>query len=76
MRNLGVPLVVEHQLSGLLATPPDITTYTDCLKQIIRDDDLLGKLSDGAKTFISGERGGETTGMKLKQIIDPILARA
>ncbi len=75
IRNLGVPLVVEHQLSGLLASPPDITTYTDCLKQIIRDDDLLNKLSDGAKTFISGERSGETTGMKLKQIIDPILAR-
>ena len=74
LRNLGVPLVVENNHSGLLASPPDITTYTACLKQIITDDALLEKLSIGAKEFISGERGGETTAQILRQIIDPILA--
>ena len=74
LRNLGVPLVVEHNVSGLLASPPDITSYTQCLKLVITDDALLAKLSKGAKEFVSGERGGKTTAGRLKQIIDPILA--
>ncbi len=74
LQNLGVPLVVEHKRSGLLASPPDTHHYTEQLLQIIRDDDLLDKLSAGARQFVEDERGGARTAQTLRRIIDPVLA--
>lgn len=74
LNNMGVPLVVEHQRSGLLASPPDADHYRAHLKRLIADADLLQKLRAGALDFASNERSGEKTGQRLRQIIDPVLA--
>ncbi|MCF6321146.1 MAG: glycosyltransferase family 4 protein [Rhizobiaceae bacterium] len=74
--NLGVPLVVEHERTGLLASPANSTTYAQCLKRLMNDRVLLKKLGAGAKQFVTSERSGEKTAQRLRQIIEPVLARS
>ena len=73
LNNMGVPLVVEHERSGLLATPPDAATYAKCLARLMDDEKLVAKLATGAREFFDNERSGKSNGMQLKKIIDPIL---
>ena len=73
LNNTGVPLVVEHERSGLLATPPDIKSYAACLLRLMNDDELVKKLAVGAKEFFDNERSGLKNEELLKQIIDPVI---
>ena len=74
LNNTGVPLVVEHERSGLLATPPDANTYADCLTRLMDEDGLLSRLRTGAQQFFDEERSGRKTAKQLRQVIDPVLA--
>jgi len=75
LKNMGVPLVVEHQNTGLLADPPDVEHYAALLRQIITDPQLRSQLGANAQTFAHGERSGASAAQRLKTIIDPILEK-
>ncbi|MEZ5799293.1 MAG: glycosyltransferase family 4 protein [Nitratireductor sp.] len=74
--NMGVPLVVEDGRSGLLASPPDAEHYARALARIIGDAGLRARLSSGAREFALNERNGDMAAGKLRQILDPVLAKA
>jgi len=73
LNHTGVPMVVEHERSGLLASPPDATSYAACLLRLMKDRKLLNKLATGAKEFFDAERSGKNTAKQLKQVIDGVL---
>ena len=75
LNNTGVPLVVAHERSGLLATPPDAKTYAASLARLMNDRALLISLAKGAREFFDAERSGVSSGRQLKKFIDPVLAR-
>lgn len=74
LRNMGVPRVVEHEVSGLLASPPDADAYAAALERAILDRDLREKLSAGARRFALDERSGDYAARRLREIVDPVLA--
>ncbi len=74
LNTMGVPRVVEHGRTGLLATPPDAQTYADCLRTIILDAGLRERLGRGARAFVEGERSGTRAAQRLRQVIDGVLA--
>ena len=71
--NTGVPMVVEHERSGLLATPPDVKSYAAALSRLMNDKDLVNSLAKGARDFFDKERSGLHTGAQLKQVIDHVI---
>jgi glycosyltransferase involved in cell wall biosynthesis len=71
---MGVPRVVVHQQTGLLANPPDAQTYAGCLRAMITDGELRERLGRGAKAFVEGERSGARAAQRLRQVIDGVLA--
>ncbi|MCP4074002.1 MAG: glycosyltransferase family 4 protein [Hyphomicrobiales bacterium] len=75
LNNTGVPLVVEHERSGLLATPPDVKSYSQILSRLLNNRHLVVSLAKGARDFFDNERSGGQTAGQLKQIIDPVLER-
>ncbi len=75
LNNMGVPLVVEHEFSGLLADPPKVQPYAECLRKIIRDDALLAKLSASAGEFARNHRSANKTATRLHEIIEPVLKK-
>ncbi len=75
LNNTGVPLVVEHERSGLLATPPDVKSYSQILSRLLNNRNLVVSLAKGARDFFNNERSGGQTAGQLKQIIDPVLER-
>lgn len=75
LANMGVPLVVSHDRSGLLADPPDIEHYAAALARLIKDRGLRARLGAGARDFVAGERSAETASARLRAIIDGVFER-
>ena len=71
--NMGVPLVVKHERTGLLANPEEENGYANALERIITEPELRNLLGTGAKNFALEERSGKEAASKLKTIIDTIL---
>ena len=71
--NMGVPLVVEHDRTGLLADPNQENGYAKALEQMIIDPKLRERLGEGAKEFALNERSATATAKRLKIIIDKLL---
>jgi glycosyltransferase involved in cell wall biosynthesis len=71
--NMGVPLVVEHQRTGLLADPNEENGYAKALEQIIINPKLRKSLGDGARDFALNERSASYTAKRLKSIVDDVL---
>lgn len=76
LRNMGVPRVVEQEVSGLLADPPDAATYGAVLEAAIADSELRRKLSASARDFALVQRSGAYAARRLREILDPVLAAA
>jgi len=74
LNTMGVPRVVEHERTGLLATPPDAETYAACLRTIITDASLRERLGRGAESFVERERSGAKAAQRLRHVIDGVLA--
>ncbi len=45
----GIPEVIEHDRNGLIVEPGDITAISDAICRLVRDEDLLERLSNQAK---------------------------
>ena len=71
--NMGVPLVVLHDQTGLLANPADVDTYAATLGKLISDNPLRARLGKQAAAFAMNERSGATAARRLKEIIDAVL---
>ena len=71
--NMGVPLVVEHQRTGLLADMDEENGYASALEQLIIDPKLRKSLGEGAKEFALNERSAISAAEQLKTIIDDLL---
>lgn len=73
LNTMGVPRVVEHQRTGLLASPADADTYATMLRAIITDGELRARLGKGAAAFVAGERSGDAAAARLKLILENVL---
>lgn len=76
LRNMGVPRVVEHERTGLLADPADPCAYAEALRRMILDHSLRKRLSQGALRFALGERSGDYAARRLREIIDGVTGAA
>ncbi len=76
LNTMGVPRVVEHGRTGLLADPDKPGDYAKALRQMITDQALRNQLGNGAKSFVEGERSGEAASAHLRRVIDQVLAKA
>jgi glycosyltransferase involved in cell wall biosynthesis len=74
LKNMGVPRVVEDGRTGLLAEPADAENYALCLRRIIADAELRTELGKGARAFVENERSGAAAALRLRQILDPVIA--
>ena len=76
LRNMGVPRVVEHERTGLLADPADPGSYAQALRRMILDRSLRERLSQGARRFALEERSGDYAAKRLREIIDGVTGAA
>ena len=74
--NMGVPLVVRDNRTGLLANPATIENYASQLGKLIEDRHLRKKLAGNAFAFVNEERSLDYAANRLREIIDPILDSA
>jgi len=74
LSTMGVPLMIMHERTGLLANPPDVATYAEMLARAIRDKALRQRLGEGARRFALEERSGASAAEKLARIIDGVFA--
>lgn len=72
LNTMGVPSVVEHERTGLLAEPAAAGEFAAQLDRAIGDRDLRARLGAGARAFITGERSAETAARRLRAAIEPI----
>jgi len=49
----GISSLIEHEISGLLATPECAASFAEAIGRIVRDDQLAHRLSQGARARIS-----------------------
>jgi glycosyltransferase involved in cell wall biosynthesis len=73
--NMGVPLVVRHAETGLLADPAAENGYRDALAAAIGNADLRRKLAQGARNFARIERSGERAAATLCGVIADVLRK-
>ncbi len=75
LANMGVPLVVENERTGLLADPAIEGSYADSLSRLIEDSKLREKLARGARQFALGERSAAPAAKFLQTVITRVLAQ-
>jgi glycosyltransferase involved in cell wall biosynthesis len=73
LRTHGVPLVVAHGVSGLLADPPDAAGYRAVLDTLIGDPALRERLGAGARQNMLERHSAERAAARLREAIDPLL---
>lgn len=73
LRNHGVPLVVAHDVGGLLAEPPDAAAYSRVLDRLIGNAALRARLGAGAKQRLLEHHSAARASARLREAIDPLL---
>lgn len=74
--NMGVPMVVDPERTGLLAEAIDASAYAKCLDLALKDKALRERLSEGARQFALEERNAVYAASLLKDIVDKVLEEA
>jgi glycosyltransferase involved in cell wall biosynthesis len=69
---MGVPTVVMHGRTGLLASPPTVENYAEQLRTLIANPALRKRLGQGAVEFVKDERSGSAAAERLRVAIDPL----
>jgi glycosyltransferase involved in cell wall biosynthesis len=70
----GVPDVVEHGRTGLLAPAGDEQALAGLVRELLLDADQRSRLSAAAVAFAAGERGLESAAGRLAQLLAPFAA--
>jgi len=65
----GVPDVVEHGRTGLLAPAGDEAALAGLVRELLLDADQRSRLSAGAVAFAAGERSLESAAARLAQLL-------
>jgi glycosyltransferase involved in cell wall biosynthesis len=72
----GVPDVVEHGVTGLLAQPGDEAALAALVRELLLDDDRRARLGAAAAAFVAGERSLEAAASRLGGLLAPVAAPA
>jgi glycosyltransferase involved in cell wall biosynthesis len=73
LNTMGVPTVVMHDRTGLLADPPTEEFYAEQLGKLLADPALLKRLGRTAKQFVAEERSIETAARRLQMALRPLI---
>jgi glycosyltransferase involved in cell wall biosynthesis len=71
----GVPDVVAHQRTGLLASPADALTLASQVRLLLGDSGLRQRMADNAAAFALDERSVDAAVARLRILIDELVAR-
>ncbi len=63
---VGIPDLIEHEKSGLLAQPNDVTALADCLQRLIEQPELARKLAAAGRERV-------TQAFDLSTALDPLV---
>ncbi|MEO8142673.1 MAG: glycosyltransferase family 4 protein [Betaproteobacteria bacterium] len=72
----GVPDVVEHGRTGLLAPPGDEAAFANLMRELMLDAGKRAGLSEAAAAFVQNERSVDTTVARLRTLLARIPALA
>ena len=72
----GVPDVVEHGRTGLLAPPHDEAAFASLVRELLLDAGKRARLRDAASAFVAGERSLDAAAARLRDLFARIPARA
>lgn len=70
--NMGVPLVVQHQKTGLLSPPDDLDGYRKNLKLLLGNRQMCRELGKNARQFVINERSIEAVIPHLQNSLSPL----
>ena len=70
----GVPDVVEHGRTGLLAPPGDEAALALLVRQLLCDVPRRKSMGQAASVFAGGERGIEAAALRLDAVLRPVVA--
>ncbi|WP_187968068.1 glycosyltransferase family 4 protein [Aquibium microcysteis] len=70
----GVPVVVAHGESGLLAPEFDVAAYRGNLARLLSSPEDRARLGAGGRAKVMREHGLEAAAMALKTVLSPLLA--
>lgn len=71
----GVASVVEHETTGLLTAPGDLSAFANAVGTLLRDGARRKRLARGARRFVVEERGLDQAAMRLRSALSPLLAK-
>jgi glycosyltransferase involved in cell wall biosynthesis len=72
----GVPDVVEHGRTGLLAPAGDEAAFAGLLRELLLEPDRRARLGAAAAAFVAGERSLQATVARLRGLLEEIPAVA
>ena len=64
----GIPELVEHQKTGLLAEPGNVKELADCLLQLVRDRRLVKQLGRNAQDFAKTNLTAEKMAAEIERV--------
>jgi glycosyltransferase involved in cell wall biosynthesis len=73
IRTAGVPEVVHHDETGLLADNANPDEYAGCLERLIRDDALRARLSAGARTSVEAHHSLKAASTRLGDVLRTLI---
>lgn len=75
LRTAGVPEVVCHQVTGLLADPPSVQTFADCLARLIDDRELRLAFGLSARRRVEDNHSIAAASQTLVAVLDRVVGR-
>jgi len=75
-RTRGVPDVVEHDRTGLLAPEGDAEALAAHVRRLLQQPQERARLAGAAAAFACGERGLAQASTRLGALLQPFAARA
>lgn len=64
----GIPELVQHQATGLLAEPGDVTQLADCLLQLLQDRNLIKQLGRNAKQYANAHLTADKMAANIERV--------
>ncbi|MEH6474728.1 MAG: glycosyltransferase family 4 protein [Sneathiella sp.] len=70
----GVPDVVIHGKTGLLAPAGDMVAFANCIQKLMDDPDMAVKMGSEGRRFVREERSLEATSILLKVHLEEVMS--
>ncbi len=69
----GVPDIVEHNVTGLLADHLDVDSFATCVKSLLIDSDCRRAMGAAGATNVARYHGIESAGQQLKKLLSEVI---